>query len=303
MKDRLTKSAYLNYLKCPQEFWLAWHQPLLFAEPITLEHEHLRQQGYLVERYVKLRAQFAPNEDIAVDFQRVFQTADLEARSDVVVTDKHTGVIDIYEIKSSASVKEDHYDDVAFQKMTAERSGSTVGRCYVITMNGEYVRHGEIDAEQLFVVTDVTDKVDERMDITGLQAKAAAAYLDSVPVPSLPDYCMDKKIDCRFIRLHFPDLPEYTVFDIAFLKHDKRRELLAEGIIDIRDVPDHFPLSPKQRLQVDVAKSAEPRIEREKIANRICSWTYPLHFLDYETFSYAVPQFEGVRPFQQMCFQ
>jgi hypothetical protein len=25
--------------------------------------------------------------------------------------------------------------------------------------------------------------------------------------------------------------------------------------------------------------------------------------LDYETFSYAIPQFDGVKPFQQMCFQ
>ena len=33
------------------------------------------------------------------------------------------------------------------------------------------------------------------------------------------------------------------------------------------------------------------------------SWEYPLHFLDYETFAYAIPQFDGVRPYQQMVFQ
>ncbi|MBK8466767.1 MAG: DUF2779 domain-containing protein [Chloracidobacterium sp.] len=32
-------------------------------------------------------------------------------------------------------------------------------------------------------------------------------------------------------------------------------------------------------------------------------WEYPLHFLDYETFAYAIPQFDGIKPFQQMCFQ
>lgn len=303
MKDRLTKTAYLNYLKCPQEFWLAVHQPLLFAEPITLEHEHLRQQGYAVEQFVKQLGRFQADETKAVDFQRTFQTSELYARSDVIVTDKTTGVIDIYEIKSSASVKEEHYDDVAFQRLTAENAGALLGRCHVITMNGEYVRHGAVDPEQLFVITDVTDKVEERLEVTRRQAKEAMAYLDIVPIPSLVDYCMDNKLDCRFIQAHFTDLPGYTVFDIAFLKHDKRRELLTEGIIDILDVPDHFPLSPKQRLQVDVAKSGEPRINREKIAERIGSWQYPLHFLDYETFSYAVPQFEGVRPFQQMCFQ
>ena len=303
MKDRLTKTAYLAYLKCPQEFWLAVQEPLLIAEPDTLEYEHLRQQGYAVEQHVKKLVQFQPSDEIAVDFQRAFQTADRYARSDVVVTHKGTGVVDIYEIKGAASVKEEHYDDVAFQKMVAENSGSTVGRCHVITMNGEYVRHGEIDPEQLFTITDVTDEVNERMDVTVRQAKEAVAYLDSVPVPSLVDYCIDNKLDCRFIKLHFPDLPEYTVFDIAFLKNDKRRDLLSQGIVAITDVPDDFPLSPKQRIQVDAARSGKILIERETIAERIASWEYPLHFLDYETFSYAIPQFDGVKPFQQMCFQ
>lgn len=303
MKDRLTKTAYLNYLKCPQEFWLAVHEPLLVAEPDTLEYEHLRQQGYAVEQHVKKLGQFQPSDDFAVDFQRAFQTADLYARSDIVVTHKDTGVVDIYEIKGASKVKDDHYDDVAFQKMVAERSGSIVGRCHVITMNGEYIRRGEIDVEQLFVITDVTDQVNERMEVTSRQAKEAMAYLDSVPVPSLVDYCLDNKLDCRFIKLHFPDLPEYTVFDIAFLKNDKRRDLLSRGIVAITDVPDDFQLSSKQRIQVDAAKSGEILIEREAIAERMASWEYPLHFLDYETFAYAIPQFDGVKPFQQMCFQ
>ncbi len=303
MKIRLTKSAYLSYLKCPQEFWLSVHQPLLVAEPDTLEYEHLRQQGYSVQQLVKRLERFEPNDAFAVDFERAFQTADLYARSDVVVTEKMTGLIDIYEIKSSASIKNEHLDDVAFQKMAAERSGARVRRCCVITMNGEYVRHGDIDPEQLFVITDVTGIIAERMAVTERQAEDAVGYLDSVPVPSLIEYCNDKKLDCRFIKLYFPNLPAYTVFDIAFLKDNKRRELLANGIVDIVDVPDVFKLSKKQLSQVAAAKSGEIVIDREKIAGRIADWEYPIHFLDYETFSYAIPQFEGVRPFQQMCFQ
>ena len=304
MKNRLTKTAYLNYLTCPQEFWLDYNEPLLAGRgPITPEHEHLRQQGYAVEQYVKQLARFQPDETIAVDFQRTFQTAELEARSDVVVTDKATGEIDLYEIKSAASVKDEHLNDVAFQKVAVERTGGRIRRAHVVTMNGDYVRRGDIDVEQLFVITDVTETIAERMAATEEQIKAAFAYLDSVPIPSLADYCIDKKLDCRFIRLHFPDLPDYTVFDISFLKHDKRRELLAAGIVDVREVPDDFKLSPKQQLQVQAAKTREIVIDRDEITKRFDSWNYPLHFLDYETFAYAIPQFEGVKPFQQMCFQ
>lgn len=301
MKDRLNKTDFLRYLSCPNEFWLKLRMPLLFQEPTTLEYEHLREQGYAVERYVKKLEQFNPNEERSVDFQRVFQTNDLYAKSDVVVTDRTTDIVDIYEVKSSGSVKPEHLDDVSFQRIVAERCGFTVGRCYVITMNGEYVRRGEIDPEQLFVITDVTEKIAALS--TEEQINAARVYADSEPIASLVDYCTDNKLDCRFIKLNFPGLPDYTVFDIAFLKNEKRRELLSLGIVSITDVPEDFPLSKKQQIQVAAAKSGETEINREEIAKRIESWEYPLHFLDYETFAYAIPQFEGVRPFQQMCFQ
>jgi len=303
MKDRLTKTAYLRYLKCPPEFWLNYHQPLLVAEPITLEYEHLRQQGYAVQQLAKQLKRFLPSDGFIVDFERPFQNAEFYARSDIAVTETATGVIDLYETKSAASVKDEHLDDITFQTMVAEMNGFTVGRCFVITMNGEYVRRGDIDPEQLFIVSDVTEQVRQRMEATRQQARDAIAYLGSEPIPSLVDYCADNKLECAFIKLSFPDLPEYTVFDIAFLKNEKRRELLTQGIVAITDVPDDFPLSAKQRIQVEAAKSGDIHIDHNAIAKRSDMWEYPLQFLDYETFAYAIPQFDGVKPFQQMCFQ
>lgn len=303
MAFRLSKTAYLRYLRCPPEFWLEFHEPLLFPPKIDIEYEHLRQQGYAVEQLVKEIRRFRSDECRLVEFQRTFQTYDIASRSDVVVVDKVTGELEIYEIKAAASIKEEHIDDLAFQVIAAERMGFSVRGAHAITMNNQYIREGDIDVEQLFLVTDVTTAVRLRMPETEENIRAAIAYLGKVPVPSLVDYCIDNKLDCQYIKLHFPDLPEYTVFDISFLKHDKRRELLTDGIVAITDVPDHFPLNRRQKLQVAIAKSGEVLIDRDEIARRFDSWEYPLHFLDYETFQYAIPQFEGLRPFQQMCFQ
>src|SRR2546430_2863805 len=116
MAFRLSKSAYLRYLKCPPEFWLETHEPLLFGAPeATLEYEHLRQQGYAVEQLVKEMQRFRTDESQLVEFQRTFQTAELVSRSDIVIVDKPSGEIEIYEIKASASVKEHHLADLAFQ--------------------------------------------------------------------------------------------------------------------------------------------------------------------------------------------
>ncbi len=303
MAYRLTKTAYLQFLKCPPEFWLQVHEPLMVAEPATLEHEHLRQQGYLVESYVKKLSRFQTNENFFVDFQKTYQTADLTARCDIVVLDRATNEVEIYEIKSSGSVKEEHYDDVAFQKVVAERSGVKVSKVGVVTLNTEYIRQGEIDPEQLFDVTDLTAEAELRLTATEDSIRQAFEYLRTVPAASLADYCTDQKLNCHYLKLHFENLPDHTVFDLVYLKHEKRRELLRNGIIDIVDIPDDYPLSDKQDLQVKVAKSGVPLINRREIAERMATWAYPLHFLDYETFAYAVPQFDGIKPFQQMVFQ
>ncbi|MBC7900070.1 MAG: DUF2779 domain-containing protein [Saprospiraceae bacterium] len=301
----LTKTRFLQFLTCPNEFWLAHHLPLLAAREETLEYQHLRQQGYAVQRLVREMPMFRGIDPALyqVDFERAFKTDDLYAKSDVVVTDKRTGQLSIYEIKSSSKVKDEHIYDVAFQRAVAELNGFNAAGTYVITMNGDYVRYGELVPDDLFIVNDVTDRVAAKAWETKEQIANAFKYLKTMSVPNLLEYCDANKLDCSYIKHHFPDLPEYTVFDIAYLKNDKRRELLGEGIVAVTDVPEHFALSPKQKIQVATAKSGQIFIDTTEIGRRFDDWEYPLHFLDYETFSYAIPQFDGIRPFQQMCFQ
>ncbi len=308
MEFRLTKTAYIQYLKCPQEFWLKHHQPLLFESGITLQSDHLFRQGNEVQKLVRSLDQFQSNELQIVDFERTFQTADFSARCDVTVTDRATGEISIYEIKAASTVKDEHYDDVAFQKMVVEASGSAVGRCFVITMNGDYVRQGDIEPERLFTINDVTEKIAALKEATEQQSSNAKIYLQSDFEFSLIEYAKSRhsskhEFDCIAVRAYFSDLPDYTVFHVPRIHKPKLIALLEQGIIDLREIPDDFELSDNQRKYIAAAISNEKKIERNEIRKQIESWKYPLHFLDYETFQYAIPQFEGVSPFQQMCFQ
>src|SRR3954464_15143268 len=184
MAFRLSKSHYLKYLKCAPEYWLEIHQPLLTEDDSKspLESEHLRQQGYAVEQLVKGLRQFASNDQQMVEFQRTFHTADFEARSDIVVTNLRTGTIEIYEIKAAASVKQEHLDDVAFQVHVAELMGARVTAAFVITMNGEYIRRGDVDIEQLFTVTNITEEVELRRAFTAEKAVEAIKYLNTTPM-------------------------------------------------------------------------------------------------------------------------
>jgi CRISPR/Cas system-associated exonuclease Cas4 (RecB family) len=295
----LTKSAYMEFLRCPREFWLSQHSDQ--RPELTLEGQHRREQGYDVQRLAREMSIFKTG---IVNFERRFLSDEFDAKSDVVVTDPENGEISIYEVKSGTSVekKPEYIDDVAFQVMVAESLGFKVAKAYVITVDTSYVRNGVIDPDRLLKVHDVTDAVVAKQPETIANARAAIKYLETEPVPNIAELC-DAKFDCRFIRQHFPDIPEYNITKISRLHATKRDQLLASGIIDIRDVPADFKLSDKQRRQVDIALSGETFIDVAAIRDALGALRYPLHFLDYETFGDAIPKYEGIRPYRQMLFQ
>jgi len=299
----LTKSKYLHFRRCPNEYWLRHNSPELFDSEITVQDTHLREQGYAVQKLVRQMGIFKLDPAFyTVEFERKFRTSDLYSEADVTVTNEQTGDMAIYEIKSSSKVKQEHLVDLAFQKAVAISLGLSVSKTCLITVNSDYVKNGELSPDELFTLTDVSGRVDELKIETADGIDQALEYLYSKPIPKLLDYCGDK-LDCRFFQKHFPDMPNYNVFHVSRLGEKKLKELLTDEILDIRHIPADFALTGIQRKQVDAACSGEPFIDKDAIKAELARLEYPLHFLDYESFSYALPIFSGSRPYQQLVFQ
>ena len=119
---------------------------------------------------------------------------------------------------------------------------------------------------------------------------------------SLFDGCLKPK-ECPCLDLCHPNLPEYSIFDIARINKTKAQKLKDEGILDIQDVPKDFKLSKKQEIQVQAAQTNNVLINMPKIAHDLEKLKYPLYFLDYETFPSALPLFNGYHPHQHLTFQ
>jgi len=65
-----------------------------------------------------------------------------------------------------------------------------------------------------------------------------------------------------------------------------------------------FPtLNSTQKKHVQAVKSGQPIIDHQTIKKTLATLTFPLHFLDYETFNPAVPMFPGYRPYEHIVFQ
>jgi hypothetical protein len=124
---------------------------------------------------------------------------------------------------------------------------------------------------------------------------------DEVPEIEIGGHCSDP-YPCDFIGHCWKHVPNYSVFNLT-RGGSKAWQLYGEGVLDIKDIPEDFPLSSSQELQVTAEKSGSWYVDNEAISQFVDSLNYPLYFLDFETIMPAVPIFEGTRPYQQVVFQ
>jgi len=98
-------------------------------------------------------------------------------------------------------------------------------------------------------------------------------------------------------------LPEENVFQLYNIRKKKALELFELGIIQIKDLPKTTKLTDCQKVQHKVSKDSSTHIDKPKIKEFLDSLKYPLYNLDFETYSLAIPRFNGTKPYQQLPFQ
>ena len=320
---QLSKSDFLKYRICPSYLWLWKHQPELIP-PETVEEvlqnkfeqgnqveaiaRKLFPDGVLIEgfnREAEDNTKRAVSDGAAVLFQAtVITDNNLLAMADVLEKDGDSWIL--YEVKSSGEVKKDlHIPDMAFQKVAFERAGYKVSETRIIHLNRSFVRRGEaVDPKDYFVV----DTVDEGVqDILPMVRDQIALALDRMYDTERPTACPCRQLSrskhCPAFRLFNPDVPEYSVYDVARMQGKKLAELIDNEIFRTIDIPDDFKLSANQAIQVAVDKSGLPRINKEKIERELSELEYPLYFIDYESVNPAIPILDGTIPHQQVVFQ
>ena len=113
---------------------------------------------------------------------------------------------------------------------------------------------------------------------------------------------------CWKEQLHWADsdFRDKTVLDIwNFSGADKLIDVEPEHIGEVEN--RNAALAPKERqwLQVDKEQSKDSSIyfDTDSMRNEMASWTYPLHFIDFETSAVAIPFYKGMSPYEGIAFQ
>ena len=301
---RLTKTDFQRFLQCQKSFWLSKRKPEVVPKPDPTAHlKRLARDGYEVEAYAKAFFE-TKNDPIDFTFQEEFESANgLYARVDIL--GRHSdGTIDIYEVKSTTTVKKEHVLDAAFQMIVAQAAGTTVNRVYVVHLDGTYVRQGDVDCAGLFKISDQTEaaRVNEISLRTQIQSALNFLQLDAIDETSCSCLQRGRSSHCDTFGYLNPTIPEPSIYTLPRIKKEKLAHFAAQGRFDLSKIaPDE--VSKTQALLVQSAHRGGPVINLKKIAKFYHQVEYPLHFLDYETFASAVPKIDGTRPHMPIPFQ
>ena len=151
-----------------------------------------------------------------------------------------------------------------FQKTVIEGNGFTVRNIFVIHVNNQYVREGEVNPKELTTFADVTNEVNEIAIKT-------------------PEYMEAAKKSAAQVEMPDPN-PE-----LAKLGSKSEWMKVYENI---------FPPEP-----MVWPADTRAEINKQEIERFLSELQYPLYFFDYETMQGLVPYFDGQRPYQQVPFQ
>lgn len=302
-----TKTDFIHYLNCPKSLWFLKNKPELYphAEFSTFLQKLVRE-GYEVERY--FQNYFELLDDDTIEYQRIFETHEgLLARADALRTTAEGKVI-LYEVKSSNRVKTDnlhnHLKDACFQTICAERSGKTIDKICIVHLNGEYVRDGDVEPQELLIEVDVTAEVRAIEEETELEIDEALEFLESA-VDTERCSCIEKSRGhhCDTFSIFNSNIPSPSIYSLPRLNDTKRRDFLSREVIGLEAITEDDKLSSAQRLVVQAAQAKAAQINVGAIRNFLSRLQFPLYFFDFETFSSAVPFLDGASPHKHIPVQ
>jgi hypothetical protein len=208
---------------------------------------------------------------------------------------------ELHEVKSATGVKDHFPDDVAIQFYVLKGCGVNVRRAFLVHVNNEYIRKGDIVPKDMFSTQDVTEEVKVRQAAIPVKLASMRKMLSGkLPAIDIGPHCFDP-YECDFKEYCWKHVPEYSIFNLKGRGVDKW-ELYRRGILKLADVPLDI-LNDSQRMQAEHFRKRSEHADPEGIREFLEKLRYPICFLDFETFGAAIPFFDGTRPYQQIPFQ
>jgi hypothetical protein len=321
--SRLSKSTFIRGLQCEKSLYLYKHHFRL-KDPTPSALQAVFDQGTDIgilaqelfpngvdaspENHFKMVESIGKTLDFihkgeTIIYEATFLYDDVLAALDILVKD-HEGW-KAYEVKSSTKVSDTYVKDAAIQYYTIVNSGIDLKDIFIVHINNQYVRNGELNVTELFTIKSVYNQVLEFLPRIPNEVRRLKSVIESPEIPQkdIGPHC-SVPYDCDFKGTCWKHIPDYSVFNISILNKSKQFDLYHQGVITLDQIDlNNTSFNSNQILQVQSEVDGTTHIDKDQIRNFTNELSYPLYFLDFETMGPAVPKYNGSRPYQQLVFQ
>ena len=198
-------------------------------------------------------------------------------------------------------------------------------RDVTVTFTGDEKVAEEIRQSGLMRAWDVRSELNDSSEVVDAKAADFESWLEdgdlTHPRPPLGKHCFrceyDTKIDdasaSGFAQCwgklaqgdrHIKDL--YKVGALGGAKNPLANQWIADGLVGQDDIDVSGldgPTVERVAVQIQCTRKNEEWLDKQAISEEISAWSYPLHFVDFETSASPLPYQSGLKPFEIVPFQ
>lgn len=314
----LSKSKYTLGRVCEKKLWLSEYKKeeakednstvLANGNMVGDLARHLFGDNYVLIDYNKGLKEMIRDTKVALAFKpNIICEASFSYNGNFCSVDILKNDIDgveLYEVKSTTEKKDIYLDDISYQTWVLKMCGINVKKSCLVHINSEYVKDGNLDINKFFMIEDVTKELD--LDIIKECSNEYHKVINRniEPEVDLNSNCKYNNELCPFFDYCTRRLSKPNVFDLASVYFKNKLELYKKGIITFEDLIKDGSINEKGLEQVKYElEDLKPKINKNNINKFLDKVTYPVYFLDFESYQDVIPKYDGTKPYQQICFQ
>lgn len=314
---QLSKSIYCKSVQCQKILWLDQYKP---EYAIETAKDSVLETGTEVGELA--RSLFSPYQNIEFNQNlsiMIEQTNQLLKEKPNIITEasfkyqnnfcsvdilkNDRDGLAIYEVKSSTQIHDIYLDDISYQVYILKNLGYSIKSANIVYLNSHYERKGPLELEKLFTIKEVTDiALSKQSEIKSRLKELTNLLNEEEPTQEIGPHCMNP-YPCPYWNYCTKSLPKPNIFQIRNMQNKTKFKLYHQGIYQYKDLlTANINEKYKQQIEFEL-KQKEPFIAKKAIKEFLATLTYPLYFLDFETYQQAIPEYDGIRPYMQIPFQ
>lgn len=223
---------------------------------------------------------------------------------------------DIYFTHATCYPKESEAQSMADHLEVLRLLNIPTANVFCIHLNAEYVRQETLDVDECLIVNSylynhknkvhkkITELIKQRQRNIPKTIEHIRSIIDKESMESTRSNVCTRGLKCSYIDTCFPQAEEDTSI-MHLISCSKRYEMQQEGILDIKDVDLGKVEGTRQQFsQIKAAQSDGLYFDRLALRTWVDgSIHYPISYLDFEWETYAYPPYQGMKPFDVLCFQ